>query len=109
MFDLFARDTEIAVLIAASAVLVVFPIQLALCFRAKKRFIKLLPTVLFAVAAVTFYIMAITARDWIGFAYIIVAVFCGAMLLFSGIAWGVWAITKLVKKAKKEHLHHEDH
>jgi hypothetical protein len=61
---------------------------------------KLLPTILLAVATVTFYVMAITARDWDAFAYLIVAVFAGAMLLFSGIAWGIWAITKLVKKRK---------
>ena len=99
MFDLFARDTEIAVLITVSAVLVM-SIQLALCFRAKKRLVKLIPTALFAAVAVTFYIMAITARDWVAFAYIIVAVFAGVMLLFSGIAWGVWVVAKLVKKKK---------
>jgi len=52
MFDLLARDTEIVLLIAAAAVLIILPPQLALCFKAKRLFIKLIPTVLLSVAAV---------------------------------------------------------
>lgn len=100
MFDLFARDTEIVILIAAAAVLIILPIQLLLCFRAKRFFIKLIPTVLIAVAAIAFYVMAITAKDWGGFVYIILAVSAGVLLIFSGIAWGIWAIAKLVNKRK---------
>ena len=98
MFDLWARDTAIVALIAAFAILIVLPVQLILCFRAKKLLIKLLPAILLAVTAITFYIMAITAKDWSGFAYMIVTVFFGVLLIFSGIAWGIWAIVRLVKK-----------
>jgi len=61
MFDLLARDTEIVLLIAAAAVLIILPPQLALCFKAKRLFIKLIPTVLLSVATVALYVTAITA------------------------------------------------
>jgi len=98
MFDLFARDTELAVSIAASAILIILPIQLFLCFRVEKLLIKCLPTVLFAVAAVAFYTMAITAKDWGGFVYLILAVFSGVFLIFSGIAWAIFAVSKHSKR-----------
>ena len=100
MYDLFARDTKIVLLIAVAAVLIILPTQLALCFKAKRLFIKLIPTVLLAVATFVLYIMAITAKDWSGFVYIILAVAAGVLLIFSGIAWGIWAITKLIKRTK---------
>ena len=100
MFDFFARDTVIVLSIAAAAVLVALPIQLTLCFKAKKRFVRLIPTVLLGAAAAVFYVMAITARDWDAFAYLIVAVFAGAMFLFCGVAWGIWVIARRIGKKK---------
>ena len=101
MVDLWVRDTWIAALIAISTVFVVLPIQLVLCFKAKKRLIKLLPTAVFAVATIVFYILMITAKDWSALVYVILAVFFGVLLLFCGIAWGIWAVLRLVKKKNR--------
>ena len=100
MFDLWVRDTEITVLIAASAVLIVLPLQLALCFRAKKLLFKLIPPVLLAVATFTFLVLMITAKDWSALVYLIFAVFSVALLIFSGIGWGIWGISRLVKRKR---------
>ena len=100
MADLFARDTGIVLLIAAFAILIVFPIQLVLCFKAKNIFVRCLPTTALVVLVIAFYIMAITAKTWVAFVYLIIAVFSGVSLVFSGIAVGIWAIIKLVKKTK---------
>lgn len=100
MLDLLVRDTEIVLLIAAAAVLIILPAQLTLCFKAKRLFIKLIPSVLLAVATFALYVMAITAKDWSGFVYIIFAIAAGVLLIFSGIAWGIWAIIKLIKRTK---------
>ena len=80
MADLFARDTGIVLLIAGFAILIALPVQLVLCIKAKKLFYKCLPTTVLAVLVITFYIMAITAKTWVAFAYLIIAVF------FRGIA-----------------------
>lgn len=100
MADLFAQDTGIVLLIAAFAILIALPIQLVVCFRAKKLLIKCLPATAFAVLVITFYILAITAKTWVAFAYLIIAAFSGVSFIFSGIALGIWAIIKLIKKRK---------
>lgn len=98
MADLFARDTEIALLLTA-AILVVVAIQLILCFKAKKKLFKLLPPALCALAAIVCYVLAITAKDWSGFIYGIVAVCLFALLFFCAVAWLIYAGVRLVKKA----------
>ena len=97
------RDTLIYVWSAVSAVLVI-AIQLALCFKAKKLLIKLLPTILSAAAAILFCVLTFTVRDWSALVYIVFAFFAGVMLISSGIAWVIWAIAKM-KKAKSESTH----
>ena len=101
MFDLWVRDTEITVLIAASAILIVLPLQLILCFRAKKLLFKLIPPVLLAVAAFAFWVMMLTAKDWSALVYLIFAVFSVVLLIFSGIGWGIWGISRFVKRKRK--------
>ena len=102
MFDLFGRDTVIIAPIIAAAVLIMLPIQLTLCFRAKKPLFKLLPAALSAAAVLVFYGIAITAKDWSAFGYLILAAASGIMLIFSGIGWGIWAIAGLVRKSRQE-------
>ena len=48
MVDLWARDTGIMLIITLPAVLVVLPLQLLLCFKARRRWVKRLPAILFA-------------------------------------------------------------
>ena len=98
MVDLWARDTVIMLLITLPAVLIVLPVQLLLCFKAKRRWGKLLPTILFAVLTPVFYAVALMVHDWSAFVYLILAVLSGVLLLFSGLAWGIWGIVKLVRK-----------
>lgn len=98
MVDLWARDTVIMLLITLPAVLIVLPVQLLLCFKAKRRWVKLLPTILFAVLTPALYAVALMVHDWSAFVYLILAVFSGVLLLFSGLAWGIWGIVKLVRK-----------
>ena len=98
MFDLLARDTWIVLLIAAAAVLIVLPLQLALCFKARRRLFRLLPTVLLALLSLVFYSMKYVVKDWSALVYAILAVFSGVMFVFSGLAWGIWAISKRIRK-----------
>ena len=104
MFDLWARDTEITALIAIFAVLIILPIQLFLCFRAKKLLVKLLPAILLVVAVIAFYTLIFVIKDRSAIGYGILAIVSEVLLFFSGIAWGIWAIAKLIqKKSKRRH------
>ena len=95
---LFTGSAGLGLLLAACAVLVVLPVQLVLCFRAKKLFVKLLPTAVLAAGMVTFYLMALTARSWVAFVYLIIAAFAGVWFIFGGIAWGIWSMIKWIKQ-----------
>ena len=98
MSTLFTRDAGLIFLILACAVLGIMPVQFGLCFWAKKRFMKCLPVIILAVATITLYIMAITARTWIAFMYLIIAAFTGFSLVFCGVAWVIWSVVKLIKR-----------
>ena len=98
MVDLWARDTGIMLIITLPAVLVVLPMQLLLCFKARRRWVKRLPAILFAALTPALYAVALMVHDWSAFVYLILAVFSGVVLLFCGLAWGIYAIVTLVKK-----------
>lgn len=99
MFDLWTRDTEIVTLLAVSGLLLILPIQLALCFKAKKLLVKLLPTILLAVATLAFYAMVFVLKERSAIGYAILGIFSSVLLFFDGLAWGILAITKLIKKS----------
>lgn len=98
MYDLWVRDTEIVVLIALSAILMVLPLQLLLCWKAKKLFVKLLPTILLGSAMFAFYISGIASRDWSAMIYAILAIASAVLLFFSGIGWVVFAVVNFFRK-----------
>ena len=100
MGDIWIRDMEITTLIAISAVLIVMPVQLLLCFKAKRIFFRLLPSVILAAAAAVFFCMMRAATDWDAIGYAILGVFAGVLLLASGLAWGLWALLRNIRKKK---------
>jgi hypothetical protein len=44
--------------------------------------------------------MMFTTKDWAAMGYVILAVLSCMMLLFSGAAWGIWAMICLIKTKK---------
>lgn len=100
MLDASIRDIDITTLIAVSSILIVFPVQLLLCFKAKKLLLRLLPSLLLTITTVFLFIMMRTTTDWDAVGYAILFIFSAVLLIFSGIAWSVWAIIKLIKKKK---------
>ena len=100
MGDIWIRDIEITTLIAVSSVLIVLPVQLLLCFKVKKLFLRLLPSFVLTATTIFLFIMMRITTDWDAIGYAILFVFSGVLLIFCGIAWGVWAIVKFIKKRK---------
>ena len=96
------RDIEIIAIIAAFAVFVILPIQLFLCFRAKKLLFKFLPPSILAATTVFFFVMMRTTTDWNAIGYAVLFIFSCVLLLFSGVGFGIWAITKLIKKKRAD-------
>ena len=75
MSDISIRDIAITTLIAVSSILIVFPLQLLLCFKTKKLLLRLLPSLLLTVTTVFLFIMIRVTTDWDAFGYAILFVF----------------------------------
>lgn len=99
MGDVWIREM-ISTLIAAVSALTVISVQFLLCFKAKKLFLRLLPSLVLTATTVYFFLMMRIATDWDAIGYAILGVFSAVLLVFSGIAWVVWAIAKLIRKKK---------
>ena len=99
MIDL--RDLEIYAVMFLPAILVSLPIQLWLCFKAKRIIVKFIPTVLFAAAFAVFICLKSNSTDWDALAYGIMAVFIGVQLVFDLLAWVIWALRCFVRKIKR--------
>jgi hypothetical protein len=69
-------------------------LQLLLCSKATKTFIKLLPIVFFIVSTVVFYICSTTIGGWDGLGYLFFALLSFGLILVCGLAWSVWAISR---------------
>ena len=69
-------------------------LQLLLCFKAKKIFIKLLPITLLIVSTIVFSICSATINGWDGLGYLFFALLSFGLILVCSIGWGVWAIIR---------------
>ena len=100
MFDVWIGDMNIAPFLWIFTLVVVLPIQLALCFKVKSKILRLLPVVVLSILAVAAAIAAATSIDWDALFYLICAVYLGIMLFICGIAWGIWALVVFIRKKK---------
>ena len=100
MFDVWIGDMNIAPFLWIFTLVVVLPIQLALCFKVKSKILRLLPVVVLSIWAVAAAIAAATSIDWDALFYLICAVYLGIMLFICGIAWGIWALVVFIRKKK---------
>ena len=100
MFDVWIGDIELIKAVLVLSVGILLLIQLLLCFKVKNKIIRLLPVILLSIVTIFFVAMASTATDWENLGYIFPAIFIGFMWLMCGMAWGIWASIKLIKKEK---------
>ena len=94
---LFDIRTDIFVLLL-SVVVVLF--QIFLCFKAKKKNVRLMPVYLSLVLTVVFVILGFIFDGWDSFGFFFLAVCSAVLLADSGIGWAVWSIIKKIKKDK---------
>ena len=100
MFDVWIGDTNIAPFLWIFTLIVVFPIQLALCFKVKSKIVRLLPVGVLSALTIAAAIAAATSIDWDALFYLICAVYLAIMLFVCSIAWGIWAIVRCIRKKK---------
>ncbi len=101
MFDVWMGDIELTTLVLIFSVIVLLPVQLLLCFKVKRKAIRMLPVIILSVPTIIFIVMSVVIPGWDGLGYIFLAIFSGFMLFMCGIGWGIWAITKAVRKKRQ--------
>ncbi len=91
MIDLgiFEIKTEIFILILSVFTLA---LQLLLCFKAKRLFLRLLPVILFAILTAVFFVLIFLNEGWDSIGFLLLAICAAILLLFCGIGWGIWRI-----------------
>ena len=100
MFDIWIGDIELTTAVLIFSVILLLPAQLLLCFKVKSKLLRLLPVIMLFISMLFFIAMAITATGWDNLVYIFLAIFTGCMLFMCSVSWGIWAITKFIKKKK---------
>ena len=91
-------NEAVNVIVAVCSVLIVLPIQLLLCFKCKSLILRLSPSILFLLSTVFLLVMSSLTKDWDALGYVLLSVYSGVLLVFDAVAWGVYAIIRLVKK-----------
>ena len=100
MVDLGFIKIDTSNFIAILIGIAIFVVQLILLFKAKKLIIKLMPTILFVIAAIVFLIGFATTggNGWDAVGWLLLMVFAIIYLGVSAFAWVVYGIVKLIKK-----------
>ena len=88
MFDVLFGKIEITTLAIIASVVVLFPIQLLLCFKVKNLTIRLTPVITLPILIALFVFLWIFSPNRDGLGYASLAMLAGIMLLMCGI--GRW-------------------
>jgi len=102
MLDIWIGDTNIAPYILLFILIIIFPCQLALCFKVRKLGIRLLPAIIIFILTVSSFIAMATSTGWDVLLYLIFSVYLSIALLVCGIAWATWAIVRKIRKKRTD-------
>ncbi len=97
MFDVWLGDIELTTLTIIISIVLIFPIQMFLCFKVKSFIIRIIPVGILTFAILVFLFLASTIKGWDSLGYIFLAIFAGIMLFACVLAWALWIIKKLKK------------
>ena len=87
-------EIDFPTIVVFLSVIATLILQLLLCFKAKKIFIKLLPIALLIVSTIVFSICSTTTSFWDALGYLFFALLSFGLILVCSLGWGVWAITR---------------
>ena len=87
-------ELDFPTIVVFVSVIATLVLQLLLCFKAKKIFIKLLPIAFLIVSTIVFSICSATINGWDGLGYLFFALLSFVLIVVCGVAWGVWAIAR---------------
>lgn len=77
-----------------------FIAQMILCFKVKRLWIRLIPTLPTFVLTVIFSILIFVSEGWDAIGFLLLAIITGGPLAGCVLAWFIWAIYKICKRKK---------
>ena len=83
--------TTVVVLIS---VIVTLFLQILLCFKSKRIWVKGLPAMLLVLSAIVFSICSAWIGGWDAFGYLFFAFLSNGLIFVCGIGWVIWAIVR---------------
>ena len=98
MFDIHYGDIELTTLVLGLSVVILFPLQLLLCFKIRSLFLRLLPVIILFLSAAALLLAGFYAPGWDGMGYILLAILVCFMICACGISWVFWAIICKIRK-----------
>ena len=87
-------DIDFPIIVVFVSVIAALILQLLLCSKTKKRFVKLIPITLLVISTIVFSVCGATINGWDGMGYLFFALLSFGLIFVCGISWGVWAITR---------------
>lgn len=87
-------EIDFPTIVVFASAIVTLILQLLLCFKAKKIFIKLIPMLLLFASTIVFAICSTIINGWDGLGYLFFALLSFGLVLVCGLGWGIWAIIR---------------
>lgn len=100
MGDIQLTDSQLTTLIVVASSLLVFIVQLLLCFKAESGFVKVLPLLLFLATTITLIVMMYSNQSWDAIGYLLLGMLSGVLFLACVLAWIIYGIAKAGSKRK---------
>ena len=88
----FEIDATTAFVLVISVL--IFILQVLLCFKTKKLFTKLIPIISLVISTIVFAVLSACIGGWDGIGLLFVALFSFGLLFVCGFAWAIWAIRR---------------
>lgn len=101
MPDAYIGEVNVTSVILVLSVVLVLPMQYCLCRAERTLFVRLLPTLIFALGMAVCVTLAYSVTDWDAVFYALFAAYCGILLAADAIGWLLWAIVRTVKRRRE--------
>ena len=94
MFDIWYGDIPVTNLIIVFSLIVILPIQILICFKAKSIFVRFIPIIILATAVLMWIVLSFAVAGWDGLLYLFFAIYMLFMIFVCAVGWGIWALIK---------------
>ncbi len=94
-------EQYLAEIILVAGILITFAVQMLLCFKLKRVWLRLIPVYTSVLYAIGCFILMAIAKDMMLLVYLIFFLHSLAVLAACGCAWILWAFVKLIRRLRQ--------